>query len=237
MVTSFVISFRESLEVFLVLVPMVIYLIRMKKYRLARRISYGAGLGLISTALVSLLMFGQLENLEGLGRRIFDGGMHLFLSVLILLNIIQFIRQKKYLTKKPGDEDGEFLSGLGLFILSYATVFRESLEIIVYNLPALGEDTSTLVIGASLGITASLTLCLLVFGFSVNLNMKLIFFVLTALMIVIGADMFGEGISSLLPEGEGSVENAARLVYAIPLLYIFIKRELKTLIESSKKME
>jgi high-affinity iron transporter len=229
MITSFVISFRESLEVFLILVPLVIYFFKIKKTSMIRMIIYGVGLGMLSTGIAAALLFGQLNNLEGLGKRIFDGGIFVFLSMLILLNIIQFIRQKKYLTQRPEAVEETGLSAVSLFMLSYATVFRESLEIIIFNLPTLSADTSHVILGAILGLTAAFTLCALVFSLSINLNLSIIFFVLTALLIIIGADMFGEGVASLLPQGEESIETACRLVYAIPLLYIFIKKELKEL--------
>lgn len=227
MITAMIISFRECLEMLLIIVPLLVYLKKIDNLNLSKFVYAGTLIGAISSVILGIVLVKQVNFLDGYSQKLFLGCMMLFLSALILYSIIWVGKQNKIETLNITDKYDIKLTGISLFLLSFITIFRESIEIILFILPKINEGMLTINIGISLGVLISLILSYVLFKTTIKLNLSIVFSFLTILLIVIGGGMFGEGLVAIFPTLGKSIETAGRLIYCIPLLYIFIKKELR----------
>lgn len=227
MFTPFIISLKEGMEIFLVLVPFILYFIKTKSSIMLQSIIWGIGLGIVSTTFAGILLFEQIRNFEGIGKEIFNGGIYIFLSILVLYNIIEIVKYKKDLVRLKVTVDNVSISKTNLFLLSCFTVFRELSEVLLFIMPTFTNNIIITVTGCISGILCALAINLIVFKFTMKFNINMLFFIITLVLIIMGSGMFGEGISYFVQDK--TVETACRYIYMVPLLFIFIKKELKNI--------
>lgn len=231
MVITAIIAFRESLEMLLVIVPLIIYVTKINRIDLRKYIYSGTGIGVILSIGCGTALFNQAKNLETAVQHIFQGSMMLFLSALIVYSIILLKKQKKAFTTKIDKNFNIKLTGFSLFILAFLTIFRESLEITIFTLPLINEAAYIIAIGIILGALVSIALMYVVYRTTIKLSIDVIFNALTIILILIGAMLFGEALSELIPSLGESIEKCGELIYAIPTLYIFSKDMIKKYIK------
>ena len=104
----------------------------------------------------------------------------------------------------------------------------------MFILPLAYENPLDIIMGISIGFALSLIFMLLIFKAVIKLKTDTIFKILSVILIFIGATMFGEGISELLANKNETITTTAKLIYAVPLLYLFLKREMKRFINKQR---
>lgn len=231
MVTTMIIAFRESFEMLLVIVPLLVYLSKINRTDLKKYLYVGSGSGVALSVLTGVIIFNQAKSIDAAVQHIFQGSMMLFLAALILYSIVLLRRQSKALPTKEEDNMNVKITAVSLFTLAFLTIFRESLEITIFTLPFINEAALNIAIGIILGALISIILMYLVYKQTLKLSIELIFNALTIILILIGALMFGEGLAELMPSMGESIERAGELIYAIPTLYIFLKDMMKKYIK------
>lgn len=234
MLTTFIISFRETLEMFIMILPLLAYIKKTNKDNLSKFIYIGGILGALCSIGSGVFIFVQAKSIEGHAQQIFVSSMMIFLSALILYNVFMLGKNTKTMTF---DDDKKFaaLSPFSLFMITFITIFRESLEIIIFTLPLINSAPIDIISSLIVGTVCSFVLMLVVYKFALKLNMVILFDILTIMLIIIGAIMFGEALVILIPSGGSSLEIAAKMIYGIPLLFLFLKREFKKLINKKIK--
>ncbi|GIM28628.1 hypothetical protein CPJCM30710_12940 [Clostridium polyendosporum] len=231
MITSLVITFREFLEMLLTVIPLLVYLKKVDKSQYQKYIYSGCFTGILATILVVILILTQIRTLELVVQNVFQGSLMIFLSALILYNIVLMNNEKKYFDLNAPEKMNIRTTAFNLFLLAFITVFRESLEIILFNLPYFMISGFSIILGTLLGILSASVVMYIVYKSSLKLSATMIFNIITLVLIFIGAFMFGEGLSELMPHLGESMEKTGMLLYSIPTLLIFIKKSLKSLIK------
>ncbi|GAA0180709.1 hypothetical protein SH2C18_33530 [Clostridium sediminicola] len=231
--TTLVITFREFLEMLIIIVPLIVYVYKINRQELQKFIFAGCGTGLILSILSGAFLINGINSLEGMAQKLFFGGTLILLAVLILYQIVWIGRKTKNITLDVNSKFDIKLKGTSLFILAAVTIFRESLEIIVFLLPTMSQNPLNITIGILLGVLFALVLMVIMYKTTIKLNLNLIFAALTVFLIIIGGHLFGEGLVEFVPENE-SIEMAGQLIYSIPLLFLFLKRELKKYMRKNK---
>lgn len=231
MVTTMIIAFRESFEMLLVIVPLLVYLSKINRKDLNKYLYIGSGSGVALSVLTGIIIFNQAKSIDAAVQHIFQGAMMLFLAALILYSIVLLRKQSKALPTKEEDNVNVKITAVSLFTLAFLTIFRESLEITIFTLPFINEAALNIAIGIISGALISIILMYLVYKQTLKLSIELIFNALTIILILIGALMFGEGLAELMPSMGESIERAGELIYAIPTLYIFLKDMMKKYIK------
>jgi high-affinity iron transporter len=231
MVTTMIIAFRESFEMLLVIVPLLVYLSKVNREDLKKYLYVGSGSGVALSVVTGVIIFNQAKSIDAAVQHIFQGAMMLFLAALILYSIVLLRKQSKALPTKEEDNVDVKITAVSLFTLAFLTIFRESLEITIFTLPFINEAALNIAIGIILGALISIVLMYLVYKQTLKLSIELIFNALTIILILIGALMFGEGLAELMPSMGGAIERAGELIYAIPTLYIFLKDMMKKYIK------
>lgn len=227
MITPMIVAFRECLEMLLIIVPILVYLHKINRVDLSKYIYSGCVLGILTTLVTGGLILGQVTSLVGYSKEFFEGSMMLFIAGLVLYNIVWLGKQRKNITLDANEKHISNITGTGLFLLGFLTIFRESLEIVMFLLPFVNEPISKLVIGIVVGIVISIILGYLIFKTTLKLNINVIFSIISLTLIFIGGMLFGEGLYQVFPFLGQSIETAGQWVFTIPLLFLFIKREIK----------
>ncbi|MGY0374474.1 FTR1 family protein [Clostridium sp. JNZ J1-5] len=235
MITSLIVSFRECFEMLLILVPLLAYISKIDRKDLAKYIYSGSLLGVLSSIICGVLIFNQVKSLEFAVQGLFEGSIMLFLAALILYSIVLIKKQRKQLNTDSLDASTVKTTSYSLFVLSFLTIFRESLEITLFTLPYVAKSAFSIVSGIAAGVILALVIMYVIYKTSLKLSINLIFNILTILLIGIGSVSFGEGLAKLLPSMGQSLEKGAMLIYGIPTLYLFIKSLLREYAKKQNK--
>ena len=198
MLASFIICFREGIEIFLVIIPLVVYFNKNKMYEMSRSALLGGALGGIIATIIGSIIFSQVSLLNGPAGELFDGILGVVLSGLILYSVVLLRKNKSFNT----DPNQRFisLSKTGIFIIAAITFFREFLEAILFILTSSTDSPLLIVSSALLGfIFAALSVYVVVKGIS-NLNISVVFYILNLFLVGLGAYYFGDALDALFSE-------------------------------------
>jgi high-affinity iron transporter len=227
MFTITLVSFRETLEMVLIIIPLLAYVTRLGRKDLSKYIYLGSFLGFLVSFLCGSALLISANNLNGFSGDIFKGCMSLFLCTLIIYSIVWISKQNNSPANGVENKYNFQITGLSLFLLSLLSVFRECLELILFTLPLHELGPIKIIIAILLGLLVTFILSIIIYKTSIKLNLSLVFSLITLILIYIGSVMFGEGLALLLPQYGASLETAGKMVFGIPILYLFLKKEIK----------
>lgn len=232
MFTPFIICFREGIEIFLIIIPLVVYFNKSRLFDMSRSICLGGVLGAVTATAIGSFIFSQAALLEGPAGDLFDGILGLVLAILILYSIV-LLRKNKSFDTEPNKRYIAYTKK-GVFIISAITFFREILEAVLFLLT--GTSGSPLLIGGSAlsgFICAAASVYVVARGIS-NLNISIMFYILNLFLVGIGAYYFGDALEVLFGSMSPEIFKAGFLLYAVPSYIIMIKKDLKAYLNSDK---
>lgn len=227
MFTITFITFRETLEMVLIIIPLLAYISKLDKKELSKYIYIGSLAGLIASIATGIFLFTGIKGMSGFSQNIFEGSMSFFLCALILYSIVWLDIQNKNYTASIEDKFKIQVTGVSLFLLSSLTIFRECLELILFSLPYITLNVMNIFTGISIGLFITLIVSLVIYKSSIKLNINIVFSFITLVLIYIGSIMFGEGLQSFFPQYGESIIKTGQIIFGLPLLYIFIKNSIK----------
>lgn len=229
MLSAMVIVFRESLEALIVISSLMTYVKRINNSKLFKFIGLGSLIGMILSGTTGFLLYEHLQSLQGFARQVFESSMMIFVAILIAYNL--FLMSKIPKTQEADIEQKYNVkpTGFSMFVIPLIVVYRESLEAIMMLIPLAYNPMAAA--GILMGLVLSIILILCIYRFALRVKISIVFTVIMAVLIYIGAAMFGEGIGGLLPPNIGNVAPACKLTYAVPAIYLFLKSELKQYIK------
>ncbi len=232
MLAPFIICFREGIEIFLIIIPLVVYFNKNKLYQMSKSVFLGGFLGSTFSIIIGSILFFQATLLESAAGELFDGILGLVLSVLILYSIV-LLRKSKTFDTAPSDKYIN-LTQKGVLIISAITFFRELLEATLFILAS--SSTSPLLVATSslLGlICAAIIVYIVAKGFS-KLNIKIVFYVLNLFLIGLGSYYFGDALDVLFSGYIPQIFTMGILIYAVPSYFLMLKNDLKKYLISGK---
>jgi high-affinity iron transporter len=222
-----VIAYREAFEAVLILVPMLAYVITKNKSFLAKYIYSGAFTGLIVSVIGGAAVFSFAKTLGGTTEQYFQGSMMLFVAGLILYIVVWMQGSKKSNTENQEHTILLNTNRYPLFIISFLTVFKEGLEVVVFTFTSISLQATSIALGTGVGVLLAVLTAFILYKTTVKLNIALIFKLMSIVLLFIGAEMFGEALIAFAPTGGTSLQNAAFLTYLIPTLYFFLRSSAK----------
>lgn len=233
MFSSLILAFREGLEGALVIGIILAYLIQIGRKDLKKFVFSGAATGVLVSLIGGFLGFKEAEELAEASEKIFEGIMMLISAGLVAYFIVWMGNQSKNISSKIKAKVKSNSNWIGLFLLSFLSVFREGMELVIFNLTKISQNASTLAVGSGLGILSAILVSYIIFKTSIKFNLKIIFKILGIILIFIGAEMFSEGILKFLSLDEEIFEKIFMAIFMIPSFYFFFNSELK---KSIKKL-
>ena len=198
--SSFIITFRETLEAALIVGIILAYLIKTKKERY-NNIVYIGIISAVIASLVGAVLFNTLAGgFSGRAEEIFEGIAILFAAFLITFMILWMMKQKHIALELHKKVDTEIKEEhkVGLFFLVFISVLREGIETVIFlgaaSFASVGENS---VAGAILGIVTAVALGYLIFVVGKNINIKRFFNVTSIILILFAAGLVAHGVHEL----------------------------------------
>lgn len=226
MFSSFLLSFREGLEAALIIGILLVQLVKINRKELSKYVLLGALVGLIVSALGGYTSFHALQETEEATKELFEGWMQILAAGLIAYFIL-WLHKNNNVSHHIQSKVSNNSNIVGLFVLSFLSVFREGLELVIFNLTQVSENASSIAFGSIIGIIVAIILAYIIFKTSVKLNLSIIFKILGLVLILLGGEMFAEGLVKLIEGGGEALEAVGLLLFIVPSLYIFFKNDLQ----------
>jgi high-affinity iron transporter len=224
---TFFLSFREVFEAALLVGIILTYLKQSGRDTLIKYVLYGTFGGVIASLIVGLLSYLQMSTSEGAEREFFEALMKLIASVLITYVVVWIGRQNKNIAKNLKENVDRRSSSIGLFSLAFISVLREGIELVVFTLASIGKNSFETITGILIGLVLAVGLVFAMFKYAIKINIKRIFKFLGVVLIVLGAEMFGEGIVDLFEIAGEFYELLLIGIYFVSMIILFFDEDLK----------
>ncbi|HVB73095.1 MAG TPA: FTR1 family protein [Ktedonobacteraceae bacterium] len=219
MLAAFVLFLREGLEASLIVSILFAALRQLGQMEKTRAVWIGVGLAILVSLIGGVAIYITIRSYDGSTfQTVFE--TITYLVAVVLLTTMTFWMQKHSRTLKREiiTKAGLAGSGLALGLLAFSTVGREGLETAVFTL-AFAFQTSgpLLLLGASLGLLASISLSFLVYKLGYRLDFRVFFRVMGILLLFFAAGLLGDAIQNMqhlgwLAFGNAPMWNTARIL-------------------------
>lgn len=199
LVAAFILFLREGLEASLVVSILLAALRQMKQTEQMRAVWIGIGLAVLASFGGGVIIYQTVREYDGSTfQTIFETVTYLVAVVLLTSMTFWLQAHSRSLKKEITSRIAVGGSGLALGLLAFSTVGREGLETAVFSLAlAFQASGMVLLIGASLGILASIGLCWLIYRLGYRLDFRVFFRVMGILLLFFAAGLLADAIQNL----------------------------------------
>jgi len=199
MISSFIITFRETLEAALIISIILSYLIRTKQTRYNNIVYAGTVAGIIASIIGALLFINIAGGFEGKAEQIFEGITMIF-GAFLLTTMILWMMKQRHIAHEIEQRVAVHVANsykLGLFLLVFISVLREGIETVIFLGAASFVSTNNNLIWALAGIIAAVFLGYAIFVGSMKINLKRFFSITSILLILFAAGLVAHGVHEL----------------------------------------
>src|SRR3989338_2123177 len=199
MIESFIITFRETLDVSLIVGIILGYLVKTKQIKYNKIIYLGVASGIVASIIGALLFNYLAGGFTGRTEEIFEG-ITMLVGALLLTTMILWMMKQKHIAKELEHKISLKIAEtykLGLFLLVFVAVLREGIETVIFLGAASFVSTNNTLIGALIGVIAAVFLGYLIFVGSMKINIKKFFNITSILLILFAAGLVANGVHEL----------------------------------------
>jgi len=159
MLDSLLLSLREGLEAALIIGIILSQLVRLERKDLAKFVYIGAILGFIVSAVGGLIGFTEAQEAEEASEEIFEDIMML-LSAGLIAYFILWLHRNHGSASSVTSKVTKNTNGIGLLVLSFLSVFREGMELVIFNLTKITESAFLVATGSIIGIVLAIAIAI-----------------------------------------------------------------------------
>ena len=200
------IGFREAVEAALIIGVLMTWLVRSDRGLLSRWIWFGVGAGIAASLVVASLfawVWGGMESFED-HEAMFEGVLELFAALLLTLVIVHFIRHPSARELEAwADEAFQQKQGMGLFLISFLSVWREGSETVIFI--GAGTEGTNAIVGVFFGIAVATVLAYGFFSRGMEIDISKLFKITNVLLILFAAGLVAHGFHELQEAGVAPV--------------------------------
>ncbi len=196
MIQSLIITFRETLEVALIVGIILSYLVRIKQTKYNNAVYMGVIFGVFASIIGAWLFINLAGGFTGRAEQIFEG-VTMLVGALLLTTMILWMMKQKHITQELEQSVTAKLNEahkFGLFSLVFTAVLREGIETVIFLGAASFTSASNNLLGALAGITAAIFLGYAIFVGSMKINLKKFFNITSILLILFAAGLVAHGV-------------------------------------------
>src|SRR5438105_10682349 len=199
MVATFVLFLREGLEASLVVSMLFAALRQLGQMQKARAVWMGVGLALFASLAGGIALYITIHEYVGSTFQAIFETITYLLAVVLLTTMTFWMQKNSRSMKKDITVKASIAgSGLGLGLLAFTTVGRESLETAIFMLAfAFKTNGVLLLLGALLGLLAALGLCVLIYRLGYKLDFRIFFRVMGILLLIFAAGLLGDAVQNI----------------------------------------
>ncbi len=219
MIATFVLFLREGLEASLIVSILFAALRQLGQMEKARAVWIGVGLAALLSLLGGLALYITIHNYVGSTfQTVFETITYLIAVVLLTTMTFWMQKHSRSLKKEIVAKASVAGSGLALGLLAFTTVGREGLETAVFTLAfAFQGNGLWLLLGALLGLFASVVLCIFIYRLGYKLDFRVFFRVMGIVLLIFAAGLLGDAIQNMqqlgwLSLGTTPMWNTARIL-------------------------
>jgi high-affinity iron transporter len=202
---QFLLVFREALEAALITSIILAYLKRTQRRPLIRYAWYGIYLAVALSFVIGAFVWFLYGGLSGSAKALFEGVAALF-AVSVLSSMIYWMASKGQELRQEVEKRVKDIAtrgaSLALVSFSFIVVFREGLETVLFLTPFLLDDVAGTIVGALLGIAASLVLAYAIFVVGMKINIRRFFYFTSILLVLLAGGLAGYGVHELAEYSE-----------------------------------
>jgi len=200
------IGLREAVEAALIIGVLMTWLVRSNRGSLSSWIWYGVGAGIAASLVVAALfawVWGGLESFEE-HEALFEGVLEIFAALLLTLVIVHFIRHPSARELENwADEAFKQKHGMGLFLISFLSVWREGSETVVFI--GAGTEGTDAIVGVFFGIVVATGFAYAFFARGMEVDISKLFKITNVLLILFAAGLVAHGFHELQEAGVAPV--------------------------------
>ncbi len=201
--SSFLITSRETLEAALVVGIVLAYLTKTGNEQYKKTVYYGIFAGIVLSILSAFLFNIFAGGFEGRAEELFEGFTMLFAAVLLTTMILWMMKQRKMaqqienkVAKHIAHASFNQTYAYGLFALIIVAVLREGVETVIF-FSAINYASGISFIGATLGVITAIAIGYLFFASTRKINLKKFFSISSIFLILIAAGLVAHGVHEL----------------------------------------
>ncbi len=206
MFASGLITFRETLEVALVLGIVLTFLTKTNQFSFKKYAWLGVGSGVVLSVVLAIVLKQLFGGFEGRTEKIFEGIL-MFATAGFLTWMILWVHRQKGVVKQLQTKVRKHVEQgfpLGLFFLLLSSTLREGVETVFYLQAVSSITTGNQFIGAIGGMIVAAVLGYAIFRFSLKVNISRLLKVSGAVLLLFAAGLVAHGVhefqeATLLP--------------------------------------
>ncbi len=199
MLSSFIITFRETLEAALIIGIVLSYLVKIKETKYNKVVYVGIAAGILTSILGALGFHWLAGGFAGRSEQIFEGITMLVGAGLLTWMILWMLQQERMAEKLKEKVHLHISKAVRyeLFVLIFIAILREGIETVIYlNAAVFAAETETLT-GALLGIIAATILGYIMFVMVIKVNLKHFFNITSIVLVLFAAGLVAHSIHEL----------------------------------------
>ena len=200
------IGLREAVEAALIIGVLMTWLVRSNRGSLSNWVWYGVGAGIAASLVVAALfawVWGGLESFEE-HEALFEGVLEIFAALLLTLVIVHFIRHPSARELENwADEAFKQKHGMGLFLISFLSVWREGSETVIFI--GAGTEGTDAIVGVFFGIVVATGFAYAFFSRGMEVDISKLFKITNVLLILFAAGLVAHGFHELQEAGVAPV--------------------------------
>lgn len=203
MLPSFVITFREMLEVALVVGVVLGYLSKNNQTKFNNVVYLGIFAGVVASIISALLFQNLAGGFSGSAEEIFEG-VTMFVGAGLLTTMIVWMSKQTGVAKQLEARVATRLEKeekIGLFFLVAVSVLREGVETVIFLSSANIAGGSGGIIGGVLGLVAAAILGYLIFVGEKKVKIKNFFAATTIILVLFSAGLLAHGVHEFQEAG------------------------------------
>ena len=219
MIAAFVLFLREGLEASLIVSILFAALRQLGQMRQARAVWTGVILAILASLLGGIALYVTIHDYVGSTfQTVFETITYLLAVVLLTTMTFWMQKNSRSLKKDITAKASIANSGLGLGLLAFTTIGRESLETAIFTLAfAFRTNGILLLLGGTLGLLVAVGLCVLIYRLGYKLDYRVFFRVMGIVLLFFAAGLLGNAVQNMqelgwLPFGTMPLWNTAHLL-------------------------
>jgi high-affinity iron transporter len=232
--SSFLITSRETLEAALVVGIVLAYLSRTNNDQYKKTVYYGIFFGVLLSIISAVMFTLFMDGFQGRTEEIFEGFTMLFAAALLTTMILWMLKQNKVaqeienkVAKHIANANFNQTYAYGLFTLIVIAILREGVETVIF-FSAVNFASGISFIGASLGIATAIGIGYIFFMSTRKVNLKKFFNMTSIFLILIAAGLVAHGVhefqeAAVLPYIVEEVWNTNNIINEQGIVGSFLK--------------
>ncbi|MFW9918047.1 MAG: FTR1 family protein [Candidatus Thorarchaeota archaeon] len=198
------IALREGIEAALILAIMLSYLKKTQRMDLRKYVLGGALVAILTSVLVGAVLGLVWELFEGVALTIFEGSVVLLAAILLTTMILWMWKVGASISteiQESVETQSAIRGGLGLFVLAFALILREGVELVLFTISLAVQDAFQTYVGVMIGLAIAIVLGIGIYQGSLRVSLSGFFKWTSIFLVLFAAGMIAYGIHELQEAG------------------------------------